>query len=202
MPILTWPAAVKPNDADWGYVPNTQEYRSDLNGVVQNGELPGGRWVATYTFSKRAGSAARILRAFLMQLGGPAGRFYLSPPDYEGPEGSALGSGVVNGADQTGLTLVTDGWTANQSGLVLAGDYIQVGNELKMITADIDSDASGNATLQFSPALRVSPADGAAIITANPTCIMKLEDEDQITWSVQSPVIYGLSLSMEEALDL
>ena len=100
---------------------------------------------------------------------------------------------------------MTQGWTPNQANLFLIGDYIQIGNELKMIVADVAADAGGAATLNFKPALRISPADTAQVITRNngtPACIMKLENSDQVIWSAKSPIIYGMAISCEEALDL
>ena len=77
---------------------------------------------------------------------------------------------------------MTSGWLANQTELLKPGDYIQVADELKMITAPASSDGDGQATLSFEPALRVSPVDQQPIVLENASCIMSLIDDNQARW--------------------
>ena len=101
--------------------------------------------------------------------------------------GAYAGSGVVNGAGQTGSNLVTNGWTANITGLLNVGDVItaagvnavnpksrQSTGSLQnfVVTAAVNSDSSGNATIPVYPAITTtgayqtvsgSPANGSAI---------------------------------------
>jgi hypothetical protein len=76
--------------------------------------------------------------------------------------GDGGGTPLVAGASQTGASLNTDGWPATTT-VLKAGDYFSVNGELKMVTADCVSDASGNATVEFAPILRSAPADNAAL---------------------------------------
>lgn len=107
------------------------------------------------------------------------------------------GTPLVNGASQASTytatrdtnkqNLVTDGWTASKTGLLKKGDIITIAGvyavnpisrqstgNLKtfVVTADCDSDGSGNATLSITPPIITSgafqtvsgaPADNAAI---------------------------------------
>lgn len=112
--------------------------------------------------------------------------------------GVATGTPLVNGASQTSTyasvkdtntqSLVTDGWTASTTGILKAGDVIEIAGVYAVnpvtkatlpflrqfvVTADADSGAStGPATLTISPAIITSgafqncsaaPADNAAI---------------------------------------
>jgi hypothetical protein len=88
--------------------------------------------------------------------------------------GNYAGTGVVNGAGQTGSTIVTNGWTASKTNLFLPGDVItfagvnqvssksprQSTGQLKnfVITAATSSDASGNATLNIFPSITTTGA--------------------------------------------
>jgi len=200
MSILSIPAGIIPNALDLALQANTQFFTSELNGAVQTSALPGDKWVATMTFANRVGTDARRLWAFVTSLRGRSGRFYFTPFDHCTPFGVVGGTPLVKGADQTGSQLLIDGCTASCTGWLLAGDYFQVGDELKLITADVNTDSGGNATLNFVPPLRTSPADNAAIITSNPSCIMMLSDDQQARAQVQPGKIYALSLSCEEAL--
>lgn len=198
MSVLTFPAVI-PNAAEFALEANTQQTRSELNGVVQTLALPGDRWTANLTFTNLQDPKARIMRAFLASLRGQAGRFYLTPPAYR-RAGIGTGAPLVKGAGQTGSSIVTDGWTAGQTGVVCAGDYINIGTELKMVTADANSNGSGEATISFVPPIRTSPADNAAIVVTNPTVIMALTDGKQARWQAQPTPIYNLSLACEEPL--
>lgn len=103
--------------------------------------------------------------------------------------GTKAGTPLVNGASQTGASLVTDGWTNSTAALkkgdifTLAGVY-RVHPETKastgvlqqfVATADGTADGSGNLTISISPSIVTSgatqnvsgsPADNAAITVA------------------------------------
>ena len=103
------------------------------------------------------------------------------------PRGIATGTPLVNGASQTGNTLVTDGWTTGITNIMRAGDYFHFDTptskrELKMITADVNSDGGGNATLTFEPPLRESPANNAALVVSSASCIMLLSADSVARW--------------------
>jgi hypothetical protein len=97
------------------------------------------------------------------------------------------GTPLVNGASQTGASLVTDGWTAAAASRLKKGDVFTIANVFHVnpqtrqstgvlqqftVTADVSSDGSGNATIPISPSITVSgafqtvnasPADNAAL---------------------------------------
>ncbi len=87
--------------------------------------------------------------------------------------GTPLSGNSTNSAAQVGSSILTDGWTVSITGLLKEGDIItfagvyQVNpqsllttNKLQqfVLTADVDSDSSGNATLPISPAIVPSGA--------------------------------------------
>lgn len=87
--------------------------------------------------------------------------------------GNYGGAGVVNGASQTGSSIVTNGWTASRANLLLPGDVITIAGVFEVnpknrlstgslknftITAAVTSDSSGNATLPLLPAINTSGA--------------------------------------------
>jgi len=160
-------------------IANTQTFTSPLNKSVQTSELPGARWKASVTWSNLVEADARAMKAFLARLRGMAGRFYLYDHSHPMPSGTAAGTPLVKGASQTGNTLNTDGWTANQSGLLLPGDYLGVNGQMVMVTEPASADSGGNATITFEAPLRSSPADNLGIVTYQPTCTMMLIDDEQ-----------------------
>lgn len=198
MSTLTFPAVI-PSVSEFALESNTQNTRSELDGTVQTLALPGDRWTASLTFTNLKDPQARLIRAFLGSLRGQAGRFYLTPPAYV-RTGIGTGTPLVKGAGQTGSTIVTDGWTAGQTGVVCAGDFFNIGTELKMATADANSNGTGEATISFTPPIRTSPADNSAIVVTDPTVIMALTDGKQARWQAQPTPIYNLTLACEEPI--
>jgi len=102
--------------------------------------------------------------------------------------GVATGTPLVNGASQTGASLITDGWTNSQTGILKAGDLLTIAGvfavnpvtkvalsrlQTFVVTADANSGSStGPATLSIYPSIvtsgttqtvSASPADNAAI---------------------------------------
>ena len=141
-------------------------------------------------------------RAFIAKSRGAANDFQI-PVDPTAQ--STLGSGVigrVNGSNQTGRTLNTDGWPVSTTVLV-AGQFVTINDptalrpQLLQLTENITSNASGQAVITFEPPIRVSPADNVAIEYKNPFCLMYLVEEP--TLSVETGYVYSLSLNLRES---
>jgi len=184
---------------EWYLVSNTQTFTSPLSGVTQTLELPGAKWRASIGIKDLEAADSRVMSAFLVKLRGQSGRFSITDFRHPTPAGAASGTPVVAGAGQTGNALLTSGWTPSTTGILLAGDYIQVGDELKMVVDDANSDATGAATLNIEPPLRNSPADASTIITDHPKCIMALENK-QVGWPTRSPLLSSFTINCLEAL--
>lgn len=90
-------------------------------------------------------------------------------------KGIATGTPLSNGATQTGASIVTDGWTASQTGILKKGDIVTFAGvnavnpvsrvavsptRLKqfVVTADVNSDGTGNATIPIYPSIVASGA--------------------------------------------
>ncbi len=180
--------------------PNTQSMTSPLTQSVQTVELPGARWMASITWADLTGEEHRIIKAWLAQLRGQAGRFRLHDLTHPTPAGTgATGAITVSGAGQAGGTLSTTGWPVSTSGLLLPGDYIGVNGELKLITLNATSNSSGVATLTFEPPLRASPADGAAITLDQPSAVFRLANDEQDNMPIRAPYYSDLTLECVEA---
>lgn len=199
MTILSLPAAPKFKQARFGLSSNALTFQSPLNGTVQTVEFPGARWMLTASLPPMKRDTASDWQSFFAQLRGMSGRFYAGDPKGRVPRGTALGTPLVNGASQTGTSLITDGWTISQAAALKAGDYFQVGTELKVVLATVASNGSGQATITFEPPLRASPADNAPIITSNPVCIMRMTNNDQAGWDIEEAAVYGMAFSAVES---
>ena len=194
MPTLMLPSYPAFRSSRFGLRANSQSFESPLTRTVQTLELTGSRWFATYELPAMKRDRASIWLAFLTSLQGRAGRFYGYDPDCRRPRGTGAGTPLVNGAGQTGLNLVTDGWGVSQI-VLRAGDYFTVNGELKLVTVDVTANGAGQANIAFTPSLRASPADNAALTLNDASCTMMLIDDDQAAWDADAVSVFGLGFS-------
>ena len=154
-------------------------------------------WEAVVTLVNLNRAGAAEWQAFLAKLRGKQGTFLMGDPDASTPRGTPSGTPLVNGASQTGNSLITDGWTPSAVDVLLAGDYIQVGNHMYMVLNDVTADGSGNATLDVWPRLRADVDNNDPITTSAAKGLWRLASND-VTWSTDSNGIYTISFSCEE----
>jgi len=192
--------SITPSQVEWQKLSHTQSFQSALDRSVQTLALTGARWMATLRFRNLPDTDARTLIAFLASLSGQSGRFTLHDHSHPNPSGIATGTPLIKGASQTGKSIITDGWTTSQTGILKAGDWVGFNGELRMQTVDVDSDVSGNATLTLDEPVRSSPADNAVITTVQPTATMMLKDDGQAKWQANPALtlVHNITLTCVE----
>lgn len=176
MAVLEWPQNVCPAALTWRAESNTKTFRSPFNGASQTVRFPGTRWLCSLTFTNLTDEKSRRIDVLLASLDGEYGRVKIR--DWGRKGRMPAGAPVVSDSDQSGVELHTKGWTPGVS-VLYAGDYLTVNNELKMVTADVSSNASGEAIIPIAPMLRSSPAANMPIEVAAPYGIFKLKDNSQ-----------------------
>lgn len=196
---LAMPTAPGFSSSRFEIVDTVGEARSPFSGKSQFVAFSGSWWEAELSLPPMGRATAAAWQAWLAGLRGKLGTFYAGDPDGKTPRGIATGTPLVDGASQTGNELDTKGWTPSVSGILKAGDYIQVGDELKIIIADADSDGSGNATLTIRPELRVSPSDSSALVVSNARGLFRLSSNIR-GWDADHLPIYGINFAIREAI--
>lgn len=142
--------------------------------------------------------------AFLTALKGREGTFYCGDLSRTTPQGPASGLPLVNGAHSVSAnSLSIKGFTAGITGVLKAGDYIQLGtgssSRLYQNLQDIDSDVSGNAVADIWPDLRAAAADNDVIVVSGAKGVFRLTS-NQRSWSVQTAAFWGIDFTAVEAL--
>lgn len=167
---------------------------------------PGERFEAEIVLPPMTRSEAEAFNAFRLRLRGRFGTFLLGDPAASTPRGTASatpGTPVVNGASQSGDSLAIDGLPTLETGYLLAGDYIQLGSastaQLHKVLEDVDTNASGQATLNIYPALRSSPTNGASVAVTDCKGVFRLAT-NEMPWEVNNAQIYGIVIPATEAL--
>jgi hypothetical protein len=100
-----------------------------------------------------------------------------------------------SGTAQTGSAIHVKGLPVSTNGLLVPGDWIEINQQLKMVTASLDSDAAGIGYLQFRPRLHRPVADNDPIIVTKPMGKFLLRDGAQ--WNNR----YGLYMDIDLTLD-
>jgi len=157
------------------------------------------RWSVELKYPPMTRAAFAPLWAFLNDQQGRVGSFNFTLPEHAAL-GTLAGTPVVLGDSQTGKTLLTDGWTPNELGVLKAGDFIRIGDDYKtyQVTEDVDADADGDADIPLNAPLAASPSDSDAI-TADTRFRMALAD-DNIDVDISTVLHYGLKIQLLEVL--
>lgn len=153
----------------------------------------GRRWAYEIEAGAHVGAAGKSLSAFLAKLGGPATVFTLRDPSIKN---TGAGTVTVNGAGQTGTSLVTTGWTTAPA----VGDFLSIGADENARLYQV-TDTTGTLpaqTLTITPALRSSPSDGASVEIAAP--IVALRMRSPVPVSIAPADVYRASFSAVEAI--
>lgn len=154
-------------------------------------------WRAEVRFSRRQKAAAAAVRGFLGKLRGRAETFYLGDPAAATPQGTQTADFVLaSGASAGDRTLSV---TMDASATLLAGDYLQLGDRLHLVTDDATADGLGAATLNIWPAVREAQSPGATVKSTNARGAWRL-DESSRRYTVQPAGFYTLALNLVEAI--
>ncbi len=169
---------------------------SPFTGGQQVQDWGGSWWEFRIDIESAEAAKGRVLSAFLAKLRGPVNPFLFSDPILRQTEN--YGTPLVNGAGQTGNTLITDGWSA--IGLQ-TGDFFSLGTDLDtqlyQLTADV-TPSGGGATLEFVPALRSSPADNEPLEVNSPMVLLRATSP--VPARIPSTDNYSFSISAREAI--
>jgi hypothetical protein len=200
--VVTLPAGSgKFESIDWNFTTAVSTVTSVFTGQVQTQQWPGAdMWSGTATLPPLTQTEADAWISALMQMQGMSNAFQLGDPLKTSPKGSALGTPVVDGSFAMvagGKTLYTKGWTASQLGLLLPGDYLQVGYRLHRVLDSVISDSSGKAVINIWPSLREPPIDSEPLILDSPLGLFRLAN-NKGTWSSGVDSLTHLSFVFQE----
>jgi hypothetical protein len=215
---LTPPTQLGPQQCKVRMVSVVGETVSPFTGNQQEQQWPAQWWELDISLPPmmRATSAAirsadkrytaELWTTFLAALNGKYGTFLQGDPNASTPAGIATGSPVVisGGASVAPNNVIsTTGWTPSQTGILLAGDYIQLqvsGSPQRLYKNlfDANSDAGGNATLTVFPMVHEAIPGGTMIVVSNPKGTFRLKDNAS-EFDIDRARVYGISFSAKEA---
>lgn len=201
--MASWPRTIKPFSVTDFEVPGPLAARGQSGKVTTRATTQRGRrWTEKYLIDVGSENG----REFLAQVRNwyRAGTTVeIVHMDYQTTLGEGGGTPLVKGSAQTGATLDVDGCPASETGWLLAGDIFTIAgiNCVYEATADVDSDADGNATIPITPPIFASgsPGDNAALTITGVTVKAKIIDPPDFPET--GPNDYGvLTITFTEAL--
>lgn len=198
---MTAPTSVKqPSFVRFGFINIVGVGSSPLSLQSQVYDYGGDAWRLEVGFPPLEREDAAPWYAFLASLRGRKGTFLFGPVTMGTPLGAGAGvsTPAVNGAGQSGETLITDGWT-NSTLVLKKGDLFSIDNRLYMVLSDATTNGSGEVTLDIWPTLRTH-ADNALLTTVNPVGTWRLASNVLLATEVPDTEFHNISFEAEEAL--
>lgn len=174
-------------------------------------------WHYTFPLVPHTYEEAQEWFGALASLAKMGNHFTARPPAFDPPEyvkkywdGSAwttgtslLGQPIIDGSGQTGNTLDVSNLVANET-FLQRGDYFTVESaftaELKVVTADAETDGAGKTTVQFEPALRKPTGAGDSIEIVNPQAVFRLKSPSFV-YNLQPNRITNMTIEAVETYD-
>ncbi len=148
--------------------PNLVSVATNLRRQVRS--RGGQRWLFKAIYPPLARADLDSIYAFSVAQRGQYEKFTWVPKTIGTTRGITSESPVVDGALAVGVNAAAvDGLTASTSNILRAGDFFKFSGHTKvyMVTSDMTSDGSGDATLNFSPKLSTAVANNETITTSS-----------------------------------
>lgn len=168
---------------------------AELTGSRQAVDMGASWWEAEIAVAPMYEEEARRWRLFLGRARGVVNTFRV--PITAGAQIETALTVRAQGVG-SGYTLLTDGWPVSSTPLP-AGDYVTVGDQLMVVDEDVETNASGVATLQFHSPLRGTVADNTLIEVNRPFLRAYLPDGSPALTLTPGQIQAGFSFTVMEA---
>ncbi len=169
---------VTPSEMQLFPMSNTAINESPTNKSTETLEMAGARWEGFIQFNNINEKEEKLLQAWLAGLRGAAGRFKMPHYKYLSPEGEISGAPVIGANNQHGGKLALSNVPVNKK-IFVAGDFVTINNELKVVREDCHSNGLGKAELKVEPPMRQVVNQGEVVGYQNPFAIFRLKDDKQ-----------------------
>lgn len=172
---LSFPSAFNPSDFTIDPRNHAAVNSSPFSGKQHVQDHAGEMLHISFSLSPRDRAQADEYTSFLFKLRGVVGTFTMSVPGSEMPRGSISGTPKVDGAGQKGNLIKIKDLSPSQTGVLLQGDYLQIGTQLVKNLSSVDADEDGKATIEIVPGIRTETVDNEGVIYNHPKGVFKLK---------------------------
>lgn len=202
--LITMPSSVGIAEINMSLTSVVAVTNSPYTLEAQAFKWPGEQWAVDFNMPMIGDAAiAGEWKAFGAKLNGRFNYFLLGDPSGATPSGLGTGTPLVKGAGQMGNSILIDGLPLSTSNILKAGDYVQIGtginSRLHLQVEDLDSNGSGEATLNLVPAVRTELADNTVVSFHDTVGVFRLTS-NRFEWRVTPGPLYQLSFQAEEVV--
>lgn len=201
--MADFPRAIEPTESTPFFMPGAlQSWGQSGKGQHRSTMQMGRQWLETYPAFKMDGINGRALLAFINDAWMNGTSFTMEHYSYRTHNGGGTGTILVNGASQTGTSLITDGW-AGANPVLRAGDIITVAGLAMAFDVTADVNRSGvAATIPINPAIFAgnSPANNAAVTITGVKMTAVVVEPPNFPRIVTSQHVIGMTVRFREVL--
>jgi hypothetical protein len=198
-PIIATPSSPGFRQVDWTATDIAAVANAPFTGAQQVQSWQAAYLSGTVTMPPMKRNQANAWIAFILECQGQSNSFFIGDSLGAVPQGSALGVPTTSGSVQNGFALTTGGWTPNEPGVLLPGDYLQIGLRLFRCITPANSDENGNATFSIWPQVREPMPNGTPIILTDAQGLFRLASNAR-QWNASYLTTYGMSFQIREAI--
>lgn len=196
--MIELPEWAVPNGAEPGLIDFGGFLTPPLGGEVQRLDRMGNRHRIAVTFPPApSDKEGRILVSRLKRAKTEGLRIEFPLLDFSP---GAPGAPLVNGAGQSGTSLILDGFTPHYA--IREGQWFSLETDgrhyLYSVNAEVIADATGAATISINPMLRAEPADNDVCHFARPMIEGYAQGQDW-AWQLSLARHIGVAFELEEA---
>ena len=162
-------------------------------------------WQWQVLFPPLADPDLAAMEAFILQANGPERVFLFGDPTRRTPRGTAKtspGTPVVEGANQLGQEIKISGAPTSVTGWLEPSDYLQIGAgvtaRLYKVLTKVDTDSSGEATIDIWPRIRIAHADQTAVTVSSAEGAFTMANRAN-PWTLTPPALGAIELVIREA---
>ena len=133
-------------------------------------------WMLEWNWPPMAYTRAVGINAWIASLNGQVETFRFRPTQpYDTTPLSMRYTASIG--YQYNKSVVVGGWAANAESQLFTGQYLQIGEQLLMITAaSAVADANGRVIIEFAPWLRLTYPPGTTVNFVNPAGVFRLAE--------------------------
>lgn len=191
---MSFPITMPPSPAfqtfGWQIFDPTVVQESTFNSSSKKLDRFGAHWKASLALPPMSAEEGIAWSVFMTKMRGRTGSFFCWHPTRELARGTIAGAITCTATARARSVNLTGG-----TGTVLAGDFLQIGNDYVMIMEDVANIATDPVLIE--PPLKHDQA-GAAVIYNNPVGVFEFTT-DENGWNVETARLYGFSLSIKES---
>jgi len=195
---INLPSAPNFKQSSWSLMRSTSLTQSAFTGKQTVAEFPIALWRTDLELPPMKKEVAYAWQAFFLKLRGRRGTFLLGDPDHKTPRGTARDGDLTLSSQANSNDTTLSMQVASDSKTLLAGDYIQIGDQLLMVVDDAVI-TNQSTDVNVEPFVKNVVTATSSVICENPKATMRIVD-DMSTWSADHVSNYGIKFSAIEAI--